>query len=56
MIFAPTKPESIARKQLLEARRMKLEHAAAREFHAAIEAMADERIERLAEQLKESKQ
>lgn len=53
MIFAPTKPESIARKQLLDAQRLKLEHAAAREYHAAIEAMADERIERLTNQLKE---
>lgn len=54
MIFAPTKPTQIARKQLLEAQRMKLEHAAAREFHAAIEAMADERIKRLNDQLKET--
>lgn len=55
MIFAPTKPAQIARKQLLEAERMKLEHAAAREYHAAIEAMADERIKRLIDQLKDSK-
>lgn len=55
MIFKPTKPERIVQQQLLEAKRLKLDHAAAREYHAAIEAMADQRIERLTNELKDSK-
>lgn len=49
MIFAPTKPEAIAAKQLQEAQRLLLEHEAAAEYHQAIARMCQSRIARLNE-------
>lgn len=49
MIFAPTKPEAIAAKQLKEAERLLLEHLAAAEYHQAIARMCEQRITRLNE-------
>lgn len=47
MMFAPTDPLKIARQQLYEAQRMRLEHKAAAEYHGAVYRMLCDRIPRL---------
>ena len=48
MIFAPTNPEKLVNLQLTEARLGLLEHQKAAEYHQAIAAMFEARIQRLA--------
>lgn len=45
--FAPTAPLKIAKQQLYEAQRLRLEHKAAAEYHGAVYRMLCERIPRL---------
>jgi hypothetical protein len=47
MFFKPTSPQKIVSQQRYEAERLRLEHAAAAEHHAALAAMYGERINRL---------
>lgn len=47
MFFSPTHPDKVRAEQLYEAKRLKLEHAAAAEHHKALADMYSARIARL---------
>lgn len=47
MIFKPTNPQKIVSQQRYEAERLRLEHEAAAEHHAALAQMYAARIDRL---------
>ena len=47
MIFKPTSPQKVVAQQRYEAERLRLEHAAAAEHHAALAVMYAKRIDRL---------
>lgn len=46
-MFKPTNPDKIVQQQLYEARRLRLEHQAHAEYHAAMAEMLKAREERL---------